>query len=93
MTIKPLMERYRALAKQRSDILRKVQQSRDEIASIEERIEDLKGAGTAFNSSDIVRARDKRKRLLADIAENEHEVRLLDAEMETTRMQVSYVDE
>jgi len=77
MSLSSLLERYRLLARKRSETLLEVQQARHEIASIEDRIGDLKDSGVAFDARDIVRAKDKKKRLLEDVAKKEHSVRLL----------------
>jgi seryl-tRNA synthetase len=93
MSLSSLLERYRLLARKRSETLLEVQQARHEIASIEDRIGDLKDSGVAFDARDIVRAKDKKKRLLEAVAQKEHEVRLLDADMDTARMEVTYVED
>lgn len=92
MSIIQIIEHYHELAARRSLVLKDIREKGNEVASIEDRIADLKNAGKSFDSRDVVRAKDKKKRLLQDIAEHEHAVRMLDAEMETTRMKVTGYD-
>tara|TARA_X000001036_G_scaffold395216_1_gene396033 strand:- start:5218 stop:5508 length:291 start_codon:yes stop_codon:yes gene_type:complete len=90
----PLKDYYN-LCEQRSEIILEIEQFQNEIISISERIDTLENTADHLidkSSKDfkdqVTKARDKRKRIRETIVELSHKVRLKEAEIKTTEMDI-----
>ena len=90
----PLKDYYN-LCEKRSEIILEIEQFQNEIISISERIDTLENTADHLidkSSKDfkdqVTKARDKRKRIRETIVELSHKVRLKEAEIKTTEMDI-----
>jgi chromosome segregation ATPase len=96
MSFDQILDEFHRLCESRSNVLKTIRDSENEIASISERIEELYKIPTAAlkegeHRDQLSRAKDKRKRLRQEIAEHEHAVRMYDSKIATLRMRFDWL--
>jgi chromosome segregation ATPase len=84
---------FHRLSEQRSDILKQIKKCENDILSITERLEEL--SKTDDQSQEFVdqysKAKDKRRRLRDEVADLEHSVRMVEAEITAIMMEYQFV--
>lgn len=95
MAFDKILQEFQELCETRSNILKQIRSSENEITSITERLDDLKAhpEPTKEYRDQVSRARDKRKRLREEIASDEHEARLCEAKIEALKMKAKWLIE
>ena len=97
MSFDQILDEFHRLSESRSNVLKTIRDSENEITSISERIDELlKAPAGAFkvgeHKDQLSRAKDKRKRLRSEIAELEHSVRMYDAKIQSLKMRFQWLD-
>lgn len=96
MSFEQILEEFHRLSESRSQILKTIRDSENEISSISERIEELLAvtgpeAKQKEHKDQLSRARDKRKRIRQEIAEHEHRVRMVEASIAQLKMRFRWL--
>lgn len=96
MKFEQIIEKFRDLSERRSRILKSISDMENEITSISERLDELRGEeGDKLAPKDktdqISRARDKRKRVRSDVSAAQHDVRMIETEISTLKMRFKWL--
>jgi len=94
MSFEQILEEFHRLSESRSRVLKTIRDCENEITSITERLEELKcfpkeAQKTQDFRDQMLKAKDKRKRIRQEVAEYEHEVRMYDTKIATLKMKLS----
>lgn len=93
MSFDQIIEEFHRLSESRSNVLKTIRDSENEITSISERIDELMGYSedrkrTQEFKDQVSKAKDKRKRIRQEIAEHEHNVRMYEAKIQSLKMRI-----
>lgn len=96
MAFEQILDEFHRLSESRSNVLKTIRDGENEIASISERIDELqsyqpKDKTTREFKDQLSRARDKRKRIRQEIAEQEHSVRMYEAKIASLKMKFQWL--
>ena len=93
MSFDQIIEEFHRLSEARSHVLRNIAESKNEIISITERIEELQSLprnGNQEIKDQLAKAKDKRKRIRQEISDHEHNVRMYDSKISAIQMQIKW---
>lgn len=97
MSFEQILDEFHRLSESRSNVLKTIRDSENEIVSISERIDELmtytadKKKTQEFRDQ-MSKAKDKRKRIRQEIAEQEHNVRMYEAKIQSLKMRFQWLD-
>jgi archaellum component FlaC len=97
MSFEQILDEFHRLSESRSNVLKTIRDSENEIVSISERIEELMTYAadkkkTQEFKDQMSKAKDKRKRIRQEIAEQEHKVRMYEAKIQSLKMRFQWLD-
>jgi uncharacterized coiled-coil DUF342 family protein len=90
MKFEEILKDFMILSARRSAQVKDVSDMQNDVVSISERIEELREARPR-NTDEIAKARDKRKRVRADISTTQHSIRMVEAEIEALKMRFKWL--
>jgi chromosome segregation ATPase len=97
MSFDQILDEFHRLSESRSNVLKTIRDSENEIASISERIDELMTFSvdkkkTQEFKDQLSKAKDKRKRIRQEIAEHEHSVRMYEAKIQSLKMRLQRLE-
>lgn len=97
MAFEIIKKHFHDLSEQRSELLKEIRISENSVISIGERLDELRSMETRQRPDDykdqVIRAKERRRRLRDEIAEIEHNVRMVETKIAALKMEHRFLND